>query len=756
MSARGTVVTSKAVAEPARPPRFSLKAPRDPGFAALRRAARAAIVIPLAFAFGELVLHDGQNIIFIVFGCFALLVITDFSGLRSARAVAYLTATAVGAVLVALGTFVSTDVAAAVAATFLVALVISLARVFGGYFAAAQTGMLLSFIVATAVPAPASAIPARVGGFVFAGVISTLAAVFLWPRFERVMLRKQAAKACLRVADLVETLHADGDAAALSRRIDDARKAEQAARQAYVATAKRPAGPARRDRAFAQLLIDLQRIVDIVERPFYQHRAVVVPQIPERDRLAASAVAALRSSADVLTGGAAPDLRAVEDARMAHRATLDQWAAVELRAGTPADQVLDGLDVDHTMRVIAYLTIALGSNAMITVGGRPEQQVLLPASAADELGLGGAVGRIFETIRTHLDPTSTVLQGSLRIAVGLSIAVLVSNRLGLQHGFWTVLGTLQVLRSNALGTGRTTVEAIAGNLVGVVIGGLFSAVAVNNPLLLAAVLPLAIFIAAYASGAIGFAAGQAAFSVLLLILFNLIAPTGWHLGVVRIEDLLIGVAISIVVGLLLWPQGVRRALARSMARFYRATASYLDQAFDHMLGLEPLNRINPLRPIAVQAGERAGEAFDAYINENAGSPLNADMAGFLLSAGNNAILAADLLERLSSMGYVASTCAGGAHAVEAEVLILLAGLANLAEELDLEGANHPHENVSIDRLRVAAVDCLRRWRNDESIGRGAIAVVMAGEWANNLTRLEADLEEPVHAAVEAAKTPWWR
>src|SRR6184192_1546737 len=389
MSARDTVVASKEVPAPPRQPRFSLRAPRDPGFAALRRAARAAIVIPLAFALGTFVLHLGQNVIFIVFGCFALLVITDFGGLRPARARAYLTATAVGAGLVALGSFVSLTIAAAAAVTFMVALVISFARVFGGYFVAGQTGMLLAYIVATAVPAPSSSIPTRVGAFALAGVISTLAGVFMWPRFERVTLCKQAAKACLRMADLVEALNAGGDATELQRWIDAARAAEQAARREYVATAKRPAGPARRDRALAQLLIELQRIVDIVEHPFYQYRASVVPRIAERDRLAASTVAALRASADVLTSGTPPDLRAVEDDRLAHRAALDRWAGEELKAGRPADQGLDGLDGDHTLRVIAYLTIALGSNAIITAGGRPEVNVGRSVSASG--GLGGVM-----------------------------------------------------------------------------------------------------------------------------------------------------------------------------------------------------------------------------------------------------------------------------------------------------------------------------------------------------------------------------
>src|SRR2546422_2611383 len=242
MSARDTVVASKEVPAPPRQPRFSLRAPRDPGFAALRRAARAAIVIPLAFALGTFVLHLGQNVIFIVFGCFALLVITDFGGLRPDRARAYLTATAVGAVLVALGTFVSLTIAAAAAVTFVVALLISFARVFGGYFVAGQTGMLLAYIVATAVPAPPSSIPTRVGAFALAAVISTLAGVFMWPRFERVTLCKHAAKACLRMADLVEALNAGGEPAHVDRRVRGGRRPRRTPRPARRAE---PAAPAR-------------------------------------------------------------------------------------------------------------------------------------------------------------------------------------------------------------------------------------------------------------------------------------------------------------------------------------------------------------------------------------------------------------------------------------------------------------------------------------------------------------------------------
>src|SRR5438094_427009 len=156
MGASGTDIASTETPAPSRRPKLSVTVPADPGFAALRRAARAAIVIPPVLAFTIFVLHGGQNVIFAVFGCFALLVMSDFGGQRSARAVAYLTGTAVGAFLVAIGTLVSISAGLAAAVMFVVGLAIAFSRVFGGCLAAAQTGMLLSFVLAVSVAAPAS------------------------------------------------------------------------------------------------------------------------------------------------------------------------------------------------------------------------------------------------------------------------------------------------------------------------------------------------------------------------------------------------------------------------------------------------------------------------------------------------------------------------------------------------------------------------------------------------------------------------
>lgn len=389
--------------------------------------------------------------------------------------------------------------------------------------------------------------------------------------------------------------------------------------------------------------------------------------------------------------------------------------------------------------------------------GRPEEEITLPLSAPSLEGLSGTATRVVRTIRTHLKPSSTVLQHSLRVGVGLGLAVLLARMLGLSHAFWVVLGTLQVLRTTALGTGRTTIQAIAGNVIGVVIGGLVAVLLGNHQIIMWVLLPFAIFLAAYAATTVGFIASQAAFTINLIIIFNLLSPTGWRVGLVRIEDVAVGAAISLVVGLLLWPRGARREFGRSVAGYYRALSNYLEQAFDHVLDFEPRASLEPARRLALQARDRAGEAFDAFLNERSASPLDPQLAGRLLAAGTHCLLAAELLDFVAGrMGYRAAGCPDDARAVHTQVSVLVGNLTRFADRLDLKDGRRDAAQVASDTLRSASLDCLRRWRRDDRGGRAAMAVVIAGEWVENVARMEDDLDEPVSRAVVAGQTPWWR
>jgi hypothetical protein len=578
---------------------------------------------------------------------------------------------------------------------------------------------------------------------VMAGLVSTLAAVALWPRFERVMMHGDAAKALHAVADLVEGMQSAASDRDLPRLKETARKAVDDARRTYATTAKRPDVPARRGRAFAEMLIELDRVVQTIERPFHEDRPAVRPGLAESDRLAASVVSALRASADVLKGGGPPDVHAIDVARIEHRGALDRWAAEELRAGQKCEQVLDGLDFDDTLRVVSYVTFVLGGNAIIAAGAQPD--------------LVDTAGHILRTVRAHLEAPSTVLQDSLRIAIGLALAVFVARSLGISHAFWVVLGTIQVLRSTALGTGRTVILAVVGNAIGVVIGGLFAVVAGNHAAIMWTAFPIAVFGAAYAATTIGFMLSQAAFTINLIIVFNLISPAGWQVGIVRIEDLLIGAFISLLVGVLLWPGGARRELARALAGVYRGLVEYLDHGFDRILGYSPAGGIDPARQSVIRARDRADAAFDTFLNERGGGSFDQDTATFLLSSANHALLAGDLLGVISGvMGYQAGACADGAQQVDDQVGTLLAAYRRLADLLTLVPVKDRHEDVSLPALRQAELGCLRRWQSDANVGQGAMAVVMAGEWVQSLARLETDLESAVSTAAEAARKPWWR
>ena len=110
-------------------------------------------------------------------------------------------------------------------------------------------------------------------------------------------------------------------------------------------------------------------------------------------------------------------------------------------------------------------------------------------------------------------------------------------------------------------------------------------------------LPLAVLFAGLAPAAISFAAGQAAFTVTLLILFNILAPEGWQIGLVRIEDVALGSAVSLAVGLLFWPRGAGAALGKALAEAYADSANYLAGAVRFGIGrCDAVARRPPRRP----------------------------------------------------------------------------------------------------------------------------------------------------------------
>jgi Fusaric acid resistance protein family len=127
-------------------------------------------------------------------------------------------------------------------------------------------------------------------------------------------------------------------------------------------------------------------------------------------------------------------------------------------------------------------------------------------------------------------------------------------------------------------------------------------------------------VAGYAPGTAPFVVGQAAFTVTVVVLFNLLVPAGWRVGLLRVEDVAVGCAVSIVVGALFWPRGASAVVGDNLADAFRSGARYLGDAASWALG-ESTER--PDRAIAaIAAGIRLDDAVRGYLAEQGSKRLS--------------------------------------------------------------------------------------------------------------------------------------
>ena len=174
---------------------------RDPGFIALRRAARTAVVMPATLALSTEVIGNVTVATFAAFGSFALLLFVEFSGPMRARLHAELALAVAGATLVCLGTLASSSAWTAAAAMLVVGFGVLFAGVVSSVLASATTSLVLALSLPVSLAAPASAIPDRLAGWALASGAALLAVRFLWPVPTRDPIRDAVTDACRAVAE---------------------------------------------------------------------------------------------------------------------------------------------------------------------------------------------------------------------------------------------------------------------------------------------------------------------------------------------------------------------------------------------------------------------------------------------------------------------------------------------------------------------------------------------------------------------------
>jgi uncharacterized membrane protein YccC len=585
---------------------------RDPEHDALRRAARAAIMVPIAAAVSFAVGGGSQTPLFTIFGSVALLILVDFPGNRPARALAYCGLAFNGAVLVTLGTLVAPYPWLSVTVMFVLGVAVTFSGVLSEIIAAGQRATLLTFVLPACTPV--GPIPERLLGWLIALAVCVPAALFVFPPRHHDELRRHAARVCNRLADSLE-----GAATA-----KDVTRAMNALWATFLGADFRPVALTAGSRALVRVMDDLgwlsDRITDDTGRLLGEMKQPLVR--------------VLRDSAAVL--------RISDTAARAARGADLNVALTELRSvarGRYREDIIEILDEPDDATAVGVGRKLLNRrtfSATVGVTGR----IIRNAAAADArpvwarvLGrrlpeTGTAEWVMPETVavavitKGFLATRAVVLRNSLRTGLGLALAVAITYLFPLEHGFWVVLGAMSVLRSSALTTGTRVVRAVTGTAIGFVLGAIVIELVSVDPIVMWTLLPVVAFGSAFVPEVASFIAGQAAFTMMVLIIFNLIAPTGWSVGLIRVEDVVVGALVGVMVSILLWPHGARARVSKTIDDACAVGAKFLKVAVLRVTrgaSEEATDRVIALSRDALEASRTVDDAVRQYLSENGGA-----------------------------------------------------------------------------------------------------------------------------------------
>ncbi|WP_236792566.1 FUSC family protein [Amycolatopsis sp. GM8] len=704
---------------------------------AAMRAVRATVVVPGLFALGYEVIGDLQVATFAAFGGFATLVLASFGGGWRDKLRAHAGLALTGSALLVIGTAVNSSVLLASLITIPVAFAVLFAGIGGPNAASGGTAALLAYVLPAASPGEMSMVPARLEGWWLASIAGTIAVLVFSPRSPGFALRDGAARSARALADLLDAaLRGDTDPKYREAAID----AKHELMGAFTATPYRPTGLATADQALDSLVGLLEWCTFVITDSLREFRDLSRVADVERQLLADTSEL-LRTIGALMDGQ--PANVELERLERSLAASVDYLRGLR----TDGDGYHDALHLSFHARTTAVAAHTAAADALIAVD-RAEPGVVADGrrrwfgqnfqdAAMSERRLAGVAG----VVSRHASLRSVWFLNSVRGALALAAAVAVADLTGVQHGFWVVLGTLSVLRTTASSTGATALRALLGTAIGFVLGAALLLAIGTGATALWIALPVAVLVAAYAPGALPFTAGQAAFTVVISLLFNLLAPAGWQIGVLRIEDVALGCAVSILVGAVFWPRGAATLVADDLADALRSSSVYLAHAVDWALGLR---HTEPDASDAITAGVRLDDALRGFLAEQGAKRVPKEDLWRLTSGTTRARLTGHSLAGLPSPDV-------GNDPVR-KALSEQAG--QIAAWMDYLGSR-------LGRADRSAVPVLAPPAFRDPLAEGATAAdltcaLWVSEHLKHLTPRLTELVEPAAVVARQRHRPWWR
>jgi len=582
---------------------------RDPERDAARRALRAAIFIPLAAAASFAVAGDNQTPIFTILGSIALLIAADFPGSVGTRALGYFGLAINGVVLITVGTLAAPHPWVAVPLCFGVGMAVNFIGLLSEVIAAGQRATLMIFILPVCIR-PVAPLGDRIFGWVIALLICVPAALFVFPPRYDSELRRQATRVCAALADRIEgTCSAQEVSAAID-----------ALRAGFSSGAVRPVTMTAGSRALVRVVTDLRWLCDRVD----SDTGALLGQTT------GAATRVLRACAAVLSPDAPAGARSeLEDALAAHRAVAISRYHDEVTALLADPDDASAVQQGRTVMSRRTMSGSIGlTGRIISAAAAADTRPLWARMFGRQLPETGIADRVYTkraalaSLGGYLSTGSATVLNGLRTGLALALAVVVTIVFPVQNGLWVVLGALSVLRSSAASTGTTAVRAVIGTVIGFIIGAAIIGLLGVDPIVMWILLPIVAFGSTYVSQVGSFMAGQAMFTMMVFIVFNLIQPTGWQVGLIRIEDIVLGAAVGLTASLLLWPRGATASVRRAVDAALEVSLRYLTAAVARVTRGESEqsdDAVMALSQDTLTAVRTYGDAVRNYLSEAAGA-----------------------------------------------------------------------------------------------------------------------------------------
>ena len=576
----------------------------DPGHVGLHRGIRAAVGTTVAMAIANTLLPGTPATVLAAFGSIALLGTADFGGGTRRRAASLLATGAAGAVLVVIGGLAALSVPSIVIVTFVVTGGLAFLVVLRGAFANACPALTTVYVASAMVASSIDAIPYLLVGWAIAVGVALPITLFLLPR------RTLAPVLAACVASLRTLADAIDDRSA-GRPVDSAAIAASLAhlQGSYLGNPFRAAGLRKPDRALIVLIGQVEALLTALTRGGRYFEPVST--LPTTQELIVSSGACLRSTADALErGSAAPSAEPVVDLWQ------EQWdsavaALGQAGLGSPADRV-DLVDQAFADRAMAISVVRL--NILVRRVLRQREEVFDESQHSIP---EPPLAHPWRELAHQMSLRSPWMRLALRTGVGLALATLVVEIVGIDHGFWVVLGVIATLRMDGVATIKTSLLALAGTFVGALIGYLMLAAEGSHPVLLWIGLALVTFLAVYTQATTAYIIGQGAFSLLVIVAFSLANwPPELTIASQRFIDIAYGAAISVAVALLMWPRGVIAGLVGNVIDAIRRASAVLEDAIADLA--DGGHRVTPTELMeSTAAFSRSREVVEVSLNSRA-------------------------------------------------------------------------------------------------------------------------------------------